>query len=343
MCIAIYKPKNVLIFEDTLKQCWETNPHGAGFMYPNKGKLIINKGHMTYEEFQTAFEPHKDKACVLHFRIATHGETNQANTHPFQVTEKLGLVHNGIINHVACDINKTMSDTWHFVEKYVKPLAKLWRTEAIRGLYEEYIGYSKLIMMDGAGNVEIIKENLGIWDSGCWFSNTTYKAYQYSPRYQKPKKYQPNLTLHKPQQKMMVAGDIVTLSHDAIVDIPDYTSETIGRGTKVKISYFAAGNQVCVENPINHKTARVPVWQLITENTQDPAPIACGLEMHVEVFKFADDVIFTKNYNHFRVGDIVTIARVGTHHLICHETDTMSNKQFSIPRTHVKPLKTLFH
>lgn len=309
-------------------------------MYPHEDKVVIDKGHMTYEAFREAYEPHKMKACVLHFRIATHGETNAANTHPFKVTERLGLVHNGIISNVTCDINKKMSDTWHFVEKYVKPLHKFWRTTAIRDLYEEYIGYSKLIMMNEKGEVEIIKDNLGVWNSGCWFSNTSYKVYEY-----KPPKQQDIIPFKGKDEskKILVSGDIVQLSHDATVSNPDYPDEVINKGTKVKVNFFAAGNQICVINPINNKTARVPIWQLITEITPDPQPQACVLEQHVEIYKFADDVIFIQNYNHFRVGDIVSVARVGTSHLICEEIASFKSKQFSIPRTHVEPLYTILH
>ena len=41
MCIAIYKPKDKVLSLTTLKECYTSNPDGAGFMYAENKKLHI--------------------------------------------------------------------------------------------------------------------------------------------------------------------------------------------------------------------------------------------------------------------------------------------------------------
>lgn len=182
MCIAISKPQGFTLTDDTLQECWTRNPDGAGFMYTNNNQLQIVKGLMTFAEFKLAYEPHQEKACVLHFRIKTHGKTNPENTHPFLVDKGLGMVHNGILNTVDTTSDQTMSDTWHFVtthlHRFRRDNKRFYLNPLYKDIIESYISYSKLIFMDNQGNVEIFNESKGVWDSGCWFSNTSYKTYE---------------------------------------------------------------------------------------------------------------------------------------------------------------------
>ena len=41
MCIAIYKPEGKIIPYNTLKECYDANPDGAGFMYAEDKVLHI--------------------------------------------------------------------------------------------------------------------------------------------------------------------------------------------------------------------------------------------------------------------------------------------------------------
>ena len=44
MCIAIYKPADKILSQETLNECYDSNPDGAGFMYAQDKKLHIEKG-----------------------------------------------------------------------------------------------------------------------------------------------------------------------------------------------------------------------------------------------------------------------------------------------------------
>ena len=59
MCIAIYKPEGKVISQDILKECYDSNPDGAGFMYAEDKKLHIQKGFFSYGSFYEAFKDRK--------------------------------------------------------------------------------------------------------------------------------------------------------------------------------------------------------------------------------------------------------------------------------------------
>ena len=152
-------------------------------MYADSGTLHVHKGFMGWSGFLRAWKKHQDKKAVLHFRIRTHGKTDAANTHPFQVGESLAFVHNGTIGNVSID-DKDFSDTYHFNTKLMKKLYKSDRRfifkEHYQELVEAYIGWSKLIFLDSKGNHVIVNESKGKWDDEVWYSNESYKRRTYA-------------------------------------------------------------------------------------------------------------------------------------------------------------------
>jgi hypothetical protein len=179
MCIAIYKPEGKLLSLATLKECYTSNPDGAGFMYSENKKLHIEKGFFSFQSFYDAFKKHESKQTVIHFRIKTHGKIDTANCHPFAVNNAIGFVHNGVISGFG---DSDFSDTVRFNEQILRPLVNKWGNLAlfqdpIIDLIESRIGYSKLVFLDRHGNHKIMNESKGVWDNGVWFSNTSYKPY----------------------------------------------------------------------------------------------------------------------------------------------------------------------
>lgn len=179
MCIAIYKPEGKIIPYNTLKECYDANPDGAGFMYAENKQLHIQKGFFTLQDFYKEYVKHQDKKAVLHFRIKTHGKIDTTNCHPFAVNNALGFVHNGIISGFG---DATHSDTIGFNHGVLQPLVNKWGNLALfqdpmKDLIESRIGYSKLIFLDRHGNHNILNESKGIWDDGIWYSNNSYKPY----------------------------------------------------------------------------------------------------------------------------------------------------------------------
>lgn len=179
MCIAIYKPSDKILSQETLNECYDSNPDGAGFMYAQDKKLHIEKGFFSYDSFYNAFKQHEHKQAVIHFRIKTHGKIDTTNCHPFAVNNAIGFVHNGIINGFG---DTDHSDTIGFNNAILQPLVHKWGNLAlfqdpIINLIEGRIGYSKLVFLDRHGNHKIMNEGKGVWDDGVWYSNNSYKPY----------------------------------------------------------------------------------------------------------------------------------------------------------------------
>lgn len=177
MCIAVYKPKNVVISKEILENCFDANPDGAGFVCVIDGKLHMEKGFFTFDEFYDAYLPFMEHQALIHFRIKTHGKVDATNCHPFMISDKFAFIHNGTISgHGTTEF----SDTYMFNEEILKPMVArhgikiLWQSY-IKKMLEDYIGWSKLIFLDAKGNFNIYNEIKGEWDNGVWYSNTTYK------------------------------------------------------------------------------------------------------------------------------------------------------------------------
>ena len=177
MCIICVKPENFELSDDILKTMWDNNRDGAGFMYAENDSLNIIKGLMTFNDFLQAYEPHKNKKIVMHFRIRTHGTTDAAMTHPFVVDNNLAFAHNGVISGMG---DQTHSDTWYFNERVIKAIRARVQNfldiDPIKDLLESKVGFSKLVFMDNTGKVDIINESKGDKSSdGVWFSNTSWR------------------------------------------------------------------------------------------------------------------------------------------------------------------------
>lgn len=197
MCIIISKEKSArLPKEEELKQSFEYNSDGAGFMYVENGQVVIDKGYMKYDEFighyrnlLKKFNNFKDKSLVIHCRIGTSGGNTRGNTHPYPITNNvnllhntklftdIGIAHNGIIHGYGQTTG--INDTQEFIMKYIHPLHENWKyfyknDEMLKGLEE--ITNSKLAILDN--DEEIYYVGNFIEDDGLKFSNTTYKSYK---------------------------------------------------------------------------------------------------------------------------------------------------------------------
>ncbi len=185
MCIAIYKPVGEDIDYDTFVKCWESNPHGAGHIHINsEGKLDIFKTldfDEWWEQYQIDLERCPTTDFVIHFRYATQGDIDMDNCHPFWIDSHHAFVHNGTVRNAPDDPDKKKSDTVMFNETILQNLPIDWLENfAIKELIEEYIGFSKLIVMNDWGEVEIFNAHKGEWVGNIWYSNDYYKKKRYT-------------------------------------------------------------------------------------------------------------------------------------------------------------------
>jgi predicted glutamine amidotransferase len=184
MCIAILNPNDVMLDKETLKNCWDNNGDGAGMLWTENGELKTYKAMVSFDKLWNMYNEirksrhSKNSQVVIHFRISTHGKINRTNCHPFIVNDEIGFVHNGIISKLERHLE--YSDTYMFNEQVLKELPKdFYKNQVYHDLIESYIGSSKLLFLDKNNDAYIIGESMGVWDMGCWFSNTTYKYSRY--------------------------------------------------------------------------------------------------------------------------------------------------------------------
>ena len=192
MCIIAYKPTNIDFPSDTiLKNCYENNPDGAGFMYALHGKVYIKKGYQTWESFKNALEKARketgDKVpYVMHFRIATQGY-EKTMTHPFPLSSNMsnlkrllydcniGVAHNGILD-ITSDGSKDYSDTMKFITDYLCLIIRSyfwWKDDRTKALIENLIDGSRLAILDKNGHCELMGKG---WEEkdGIYYSNGSY-------------------------------------------------------------------------------------------------------------------------------------------------------------------------
>jgi len=194
MCIIVAVPENAAMpTVETLRECFMSNPDGAGFMYADGKRVNIRKGFMTFDEFMEALDEEcipDGSALVMHFRIATHGKVSAACCHPFPLTDdanamrspraeaRWGVAHNGIIQ--GRSTNDTWSDSMDFIAGVMAPLAHLHPSfmysddakELLKGACK-----SKLAIMNHAGELMLVGEF--VEDDGVFYSNTSYLPSRY--------------------------------------------------------------------------------------------------------------------------------------------------------------------
>ncbi len=183
----LYIPKGETVSNETLYQCYRANPHGMGLMFSFNGELRTYKS-MNFKTFKREFNTLRKiyplSNFCLHFRIATSGDIDLPNQHPFYIGPSLAMMHNGILHGYGyADIN----DTRDFITSELSPLyvryspSFFFRDAVIRDLGKHIGRYNKFLLMRETGEVAIINEDSGYWIGGIWFSNLDFMPRNYAP------------------------------------------------------------------------------------------------------------------------------------------------------------------
>lgn len=186
MCIIVVKPASSEISLSNLFNMWSNNPHGAGLMYAENGRLSVIKGLMTFADFLAAYEKISNRKLVIHFRWRTHGPVLQKLTHPFVINNSVAMAHNGVIPGMRA--RRKESDTSMYTrilqQRYKNPMEALEDLRTRVDVLTE-IGLSKLVFMNGNGKVKILNAQMGhVGKDGCWYSNHSYTdATRYDQEY----------------------------------------------------------------------------------------------------------------------------------------------------------------
>lgn len=185
MCLLLTQSKTSPLLSDAwLSDFYSYNQDGVGVMFAHHGELIIKKIiPNTAQEFIDFYRENiSGRDCAFHLRMRTHGDIDLLNCHPYEILNKaqhgldLWLMHNGVLSTGnRADITK--SDTWHYIQDYLKPMLAgnpdFAFHPSFKALIEDHIGGSnKFVIMDNEGRQTVINQSSGVYWGGLWLSNT---------------------------------------------------------------------------------------------------------------------------------------------------------------------------
>lgn len=156
MCVIITKTKAEpwpAIGE--LETAMSNNPDGYGMAYIDKGLNVFKTTDRelfidTYQRLSGKIE----SPCVIHFRIMTHGEICDENSHPFvDKDRKIAFAHNGVLS-ITPDKGRTDSETFFaniFLPIYYQQKHKF--SGSVQKAIQCIIGSSKFAFLDKDGRL----------------------------------------------------------------------------------------------------------------------------------------------------------------------------------------------
>ena len=274
MCIIISKESGIKMPKDSIfETCFNRNPDGAGMMYPEKGKVRIEKGFMTLKSFQDRLDElgkQKDLRhipMVFHFRISTSGNVDAGNCHPYPLSgdlqdlrsldtyTDLGIAHNGIIQKYNSYTSKAIeNDTQTFIMGEIVEFSKLnkefYKSEKVMEMISDLTD-SRMIFLDPKGDIAYS----GTWvtDKGVKYSNSTYLGrvsnftnyndyWDYTPKKKKTKKVTPLMPLddYFLENCMPRTGNYIMDSTGDCLEVFDYDEFYVDLDTEQNSSEFGS-------------------------------------------------------------------------------------------------------
>lgn len=170
MCVIIVKPAGVKMpSREILDAAYMANHDGCGFVSTFRHKKTLD-----YISFlRELSKVDESEACMIHFRLATHGSVKRANCHPFRRGDVF-FAHNGVLSIQPIG-DMTDSET-AFSELVYPAIADYgWHHEMKDYVISNIIGCSKFAMMRlGDNEVKMYGSFLSQSD-GCYYSNLRFK------------------------------------------------------------------------------------------------------------------------------------------------------------------------
>jgi hypothetical protein len=177
MCLLVHQPANVTLSDQFLQGVFSLNRDGLGVMYSQGGRLVVSKSlPQSAAEFIAFIREHADgRESIWHARMRTHGDINLDNCHPYSVTDDVALAHNGILS-AGNAADPARSDTWHFVERVIRPAVLVEPSIVEDPKWQAYIGQligssNKFGLFTSSGAAVIINRASGLTHEGAWLSN----------------------------------------------------------------------------------------------------------------------------------------------------------------------------
>ena len=190
MCLLTLMPKDVTISYEKASRSARSNPDGFGFAI-HVGNAILTDHDMDFERLWTRFTNARkiqSGPAMFHFRIATHGNLDTDNCHPFYIGEDTQSVigHNGILP-IPVPVGESRSDSRLFAEIVLPHCGGVERLddEIFFKELESWSRGSKMVIMtvNPATKADwyIVNEQDGHWGKDLvWYSNYSYIPYVYT-------------------------------------------------------------------------------------------------------------------------------------------------------------------
>jgi hypothetical protein len=185
MCLLVTQTKSSpILSNEWLEDFYAYNSDGIGVMWANHGDLVIKKVlPKSADDFIHFYHSEiANKDCAFHLRMRTHGDIDLTNCHPYEVLTRsehgidLWLMHNGILS-TGNKADESKSDTWHYINDYLRPMLSANPDFAFHPSFAEIVGEhigssNKFVLMDNEGRQAVINQNAGVYWAGLWLSNT---------------------------------------------------------------------------------------------------------------------------------------------------------------------------
>lgn len=198
MCLICYADNKAALPRENVSFAMKRNSDGWGFMYadPVTGRVVSQKGMGGENVFYDALASVPDNVPVaVHFRMATRGEKDASNAHPFKVLDRerdgqdVWLMHNGPQITRGCKGDKERSDTREFVECILRPMLqsrpRFLRTPTFRRVMEE-MTTERVLILEGCGKVHVFNSDAWHKKDGVLYSNTYSLPQPEKPAWDQP-------------------------------------------------------------------------------------------------------------------------------------------------------------
>lgn len=125
MCVIIAIPKGVKVDENEIRDAWNTNDDGAGYMYRHNGKVFYKRGFMDIDEYiEEVMKLIGKYEIVLHLRISTSDKVNPTQTHPYELGDIMNMegvttnpvsCMNGVVSNKRLEMLEECNDTMSYI------------------------------------------------------------------------------------------------------------------------------------------------------------------------------------------------------------------------------------
>ena len=195
MCIIIRNPSGKKIKHEYLKNSYDHNKDGLGFMWNHNGKIRIKKIlPKNFEEVEKAYNSilKLNSQFWIHFRSMSAGNVSLENVHPFKVSKNVALMHNGTIHAIKREYIKdsSASDTANLAKmlSFYKN-DNFFMDPGFQHLFARAINSSRIVIANNKGNFMYTFPDKWEKENGFLFSSGYYKKEKVNYSYQQTNMY----------------------------------------------------------------------------------------------------------------------------------------------------------